>query len=70
MTANSEEHNNKVAYIWSKEYEETCDHLPSNIGRVTSLPSRANSQSSRIHSLIRAYELDKLMKHTPISILI
>jgi len=24
----------KVMYIWSKEYEEVCDCLPSNIGRV------------------------------------
>jgi hypothetical protein len=27
----------KVGYIWSKEYEEICDYLPSNIGRVYSL---------------------------------
>jgi hypothetical protein len=24
----------KVAYLWSKEYEQVCDDLPSNIGRV------------------------------------
>ena len=24
----------KVAYMWSKQYEQVCDNLPSNIGRV------------------------------------
>jgi len=25
----------KVGYIWSEEYEQVCDQLPSNIGRVS-----------------------------------
>jgi len=54
----------KAAYIWSKRYEQVCNQLPSNIKRV---PIPLNhfltpSRSSRIHSLIRAYGLDRLVE--------
>jgi len=54
----------KVAYIWSKQYEQVCNHLPSNVERVQ-IPLNnllSLSQSSRIHSLIRAYGLDRLIE--------
>ena len=33
----------KVGYIWSKQYEEVCDLLPSNIGRVLLSMNTSNS---------------------------
>jgi hypothetical protein len=44
----------KVGYTWSKEYEEVCNYLPSNIGRV-SLPPKSSLILSH-HEFILSFE--------------